>query len=122
MAQYDPALLEKSVSRLLSKARSIAILYGLLGMSVGLLGGKYLDAFTGIAGMTVLAPLPLGLVAYALGRERAFHLRLEAHNTLCRLRLADAIRELLTSSKRQDFVSAPRSGPEAVVIDATGTE
>ena len=110
MAHYNPSQLQESVARLQSKARSVALLYGVVGVGAGIVAGQYLDGLIGVAGMGLLAPLLLGVGFYALGRERAFHLSLEAQNTLCRLRLAEAIRELLMASKRTSFVDTPAAG------------
>ena len=122
VAQYNPAQLQESVTRLQSKARSIAALYAVMGMGIGALTGQYLDEVIGVAGMTIIAPLLMGLIAFVVGRERAFHLTLDAQNTLCRLRLAEAMRELLVSSKRKEFVTRSRSNPEDLLVDATGTD
>ena len=121
MAQYNPAQLQESVTRLQSKARSIAALYAVMGMGIGALAGQFLDDMIGVAGMTIIAPLVMGVIAFAVGRERAFHLTMDAQNTLCRLRLAEAMRELLMSSKRKEFVTRDQSNSKAVLVDATGT-
>ncbi len=76
-----------------------------------------LDEAVGVAGMQFLAALVLGLLAYAIGRERAFHHQQEAQNTLCRLRLADATRQLLEAKRKEEIVQAvvqtePTAGPE----------
>ena len=118
MAQYDPGQLQESVARLQTKAGSIAWLYGVVGVGTGVIAGQFLDDFIGVAGMSLLAPLLLGIFAYALGRERAFHLKLEAQNTLCRLRLADAMRELLMTSKRAGFVQKPAESRPAATAQS----
>ena len=113
MVSYNPNTLKSAVERLENKARITPVLYAMTGALLGYLGGGELDAKLGVAGMQLLGPVILGLLGFFWGRERAFHLRLEAQNTLCHLRLADGTRALMESSRRQTLVTRDQTAEVA---------
>ena len=84
---YDSGVIEKFADRLYSRAASIVLFYVLLGLLVGAVAGFAVKTETrnDIAGwITVVVTVAL---AYYLGQQRAFQLRLQAQIALCQVQI-----------------------------------
>ena len=83
MVQYDRSILESFATDLEKQARNVIAISGLIGFLVGGALGYGLGK----------GPLPLGLamlgavMGIAIGRARAFQLRVQAHTLLCQVEI-----------------------------------
>jgi hypothetical protein len=89
MAVFDPRVIEQFAEALYRRAGTTVLFYALL---VGVLGGGlglYVGQTTGLGpGSGAAAMLVLGaLLGAALGREKAFALRLQAQTALCQVQI-----------------------------------
>lgn len=92
---YDPSILAAYAQRLYAKARAIEYRYTMIGVLVGGLLGMYLGThveserlFVWVGTATVC-----GMIGFAIGRARAFHLRLEAQKVMCQAMIEGNTRE-----------------------------
>jgi len=94
MVQYDRAVIQKFAEKLYKKANAIIASYTILGLLLGGVGGYFL-CFSPIR---VLHNVPIvqvmaivavvgALIGFAIGREKAFLLKLQAQTTLCQARI-----------------------------------
>lgn len=91
--RYDPQVIQKNAQRLYREAQFATVSMTLLGVLIGTLVGIGLGQMVG----GVLG-LGLGLlVGYAVGRQRAFSLELQAQLTLCQAHIAE---QTETTSRR----------------------
>lgn len=90
MAAYDPQILEKFADRLYSQAANVIASSTLLGFLIGLVLGGMLGravAKESIGTYVFIAGIVAALIGWQIGRDRAFHLKLEAQRTLCQLQI-----------------------------------
>jgi len=89
MASFDPSVIQEFAEALYRRAGTIAFFYAflvaILGGGLGFVAGQ---ATSLGAGPGALAMLVLGaLLGAALGREKAFALRLQAQTALCQVQI-----------------------------------
>lgn len=85
---YDPSILEKHAARLHSRANLVVLTRTLLGLLLGPFLGLLAQRMVapGVEAMAFIIPTVwCGLMGYAIGREKAFQLRLEAQRTMCQV-------------------------------------
>ncbi len=87
--RYDAAVIEKMGTRVLKRASSWVVSYVLLGLLLGLIpliAGQVADLGGGMGGtLSIVGLLLFAAIGYAIGSERAFSLRLQAHLLLCQV-------------------------------------
>jgi predicted signal transduction protein with EAL and GGDEF domain len=86
MAQYDPQILQTYANKLYSRAHGIIAAMTLIGLIVGAVGGIFVAAGLQIGNMGVVVAVVAvvgGVVGFALGSDRAFHLKFQAQLALC---------------------------------------
>jgi hypothetical protein len=118
VASYSPAVLEQQAAALLRRAQWVILCYTLLG---ALIGGSSCVAVLvlGSVGRLVAGRIPiesLGLVVFfvvqvlavALGLDRAFVLRVQAHTMLCQVQIEKNTRALVLA------LAQPVSRPSTV--------
>src|SRR5256885_12929528 len=89
MVTYDPKIIQTFAERLYSRARTIAVVYTVVGVLVGGIGGFMLGtAISNSAPVPVAVTLALvlGLMCCMLGLARGFTLRLVARRPSARCR------------------------------------
>ena len=89
--QYDPGIIAEFADRLYAQARSIIVTSTLLGALIGVFPGAAMalsshDSTPGFL-MALLGALILGPLGFAIGRARAFSLRLQAQTALCQAQI-----------------------------------
>ncbi len=84
---YDPAVIEEFAGRLYARARSLVILYGILGFIVGaVLAGAASNA--NLNGMLSMGAFVVAtLIGVSIGMEKGFNLRLQAQTLLCQAQI-----------------------------------
>jgi hypothetical protein len=82
---YDPVVIEQMAERLLARARSLLIFYTLVGVLLGVILAVAASTLTELGGVGVVGLLLLASIGYALGEERGFSLKLQAHLLLCQV-------------------------------------
>jgi glucose-6-phosphate-specific signal transduction histidine kinase len=92
MANYEPAVLERWAEKLYSRARLLALSYGvagaLIGGCIGAAVAFAMKAHGSDQNAFVIGAASLGLaVGIAEGFRKSFMLRLEAQRTLCQLEI-----------------------------------
>lgn len=93
--QYDPKVLQKFADDLYSRARSIVIssclIYGLLGYLVPWAAFSFIprtgDSSTALANLTWFICIFAALIGFAIGRQKAFKLKLQAQQILCQMQI-----------------------------------
>ncbi len=90
MVQYDANIIYKFAQDLYRSARRIIITYTLVGAILGLVIGYLPTQSFGLSAL--IGALLLGLIGYALGEQRAFHLRLQAQIALCQVKIEENTR------------------------------
>ena len=88
MINYDPAVIQTFAEKLYKKANSIIVTYTLIGLILGGVGGYYLSEAAG-GGMSTIAIVAVvaALIGFAIGREKAFLLKLQAQTSLCQVKI-----------------------------------
>jgi len=84
--EYDPAVIEEFASRLYYRARSLLVVYGLVGFVIGAV--LFFGASQATSGGEILGVIALifaTLIGAAYGREKGFMLRLQAQQALCQV-------------------------------------
>lgn len=81
--QYDPKIIEQFAENLYARAKSIIITYTVMGMILGAVGGTALLPVIG----TGIGAVLFGAIGFSLGRDKAFHLKLEAQIALCQVKI-----------------------------------
>lgn len=95
MVAYDESVIMEFAARLYRRAQFVVVLYALLGgifgAAVGLLGGGWYAARAGYPSNVIETALLVGAVCFALGfyfgTESAFALRLQAQTALCQAQI-----------------------------------
>ena len=91
MANYDPKVIQLFADKLYKKANSIIALYTFVGLMIGGVGGFSLGHYSGdmtiIQWAAIIAALIAGLLGFAIGREKAFLLKLQAQTALCQMKI-----------------------------------
>ena len=89
MAKYEPQVIVQFADNLYRQAGSLPVSYAVLGVLLGAALGFALGGFFRApeAAMIVaaLGALLLGLVAFTVGQQKAFALRLQAQVALCQV-------------------------------------
>ena len=90
---YDPIIIQTFVERSYRRANNAIAAYTLIGvfggLSVGyILGGLLGEVARGRMLYEGLCILLFGGIAYAIGRDRSFSLRVRAQIALCQMRIA----------------------------------
>jgi hypothetical protein len=85
MVNYEAAVIQKFAEMLYSRARSIVVVYTVLGIIVGAVGAGALVRGLGIA--SVVGAALCGILGYFVGQGRAFTLRLTAQQALCQIEI-----------------------------------
>jgi hypothetical protein len=116
---YDPKIMIEFATARYKEAESVVFWYSTVGIFLGLLlgapfaiigqnlGGEQTVSLTIFA---MLLPVIGGVLGFALSRERAFQLRLEAQRTLCAVQIEQNIRALVPQqgyAPAQLYVAAP---------------
>ena len=92
MVNYDSKVIQEFAGRLYKKANSIITVYTLFGLLLGSVPVFFLMSESGIDTTTaaiiagIVAVLG-GLMGFAIGRERAFRMKLQAQTALCQLKI-----------------------------------
>jgi len=90
MAEYDPQIVQKFADRLYSQAAGIIGLSAVLGFLIGTVAGGAVGNATakqGTGTYILIGGIIATLIGWLIGRERAFHLKLEAQRALCQLQI-----------------------------------
>jgi len=89
MASFDPTVIQQFAEALYRRAGTIVVFYAFLVAVLGGGLGLFLGQATGLGpGPGALAMLVLGaLLGAALGREKAFALKLQAQTALCQVQI-----------------------------------
>ena len=89
--QYDPSIIQTFADRLYDQADKIVYSYGLLGFLVGGCVGAGIGFSMGTRDFSLLPSVLVGAIAAAfagaIGRQRAFALRLQAQTALCQAQI-----------------------------------
>ena len=97
MVQYDPAIIQELAEGLYARAASIERICMLIGGVVGTFSGGSAGLVTGAAGLAVvmtIAGLLVGVfLGLAVGRSRAFQLRVQAQTALCQKKIEENTRQ-----------------------------
>lgn len=88
MIQYDRAVIQEFAERLYNKVNSIIRFYTIVGALLGGVGGYFLGKSLG-GGMVTSAIVAVvaGLIGFAIGREKAFLLKLQAQTAMCQMKI-----------------------------------
>ena len=90
MAEYDPQILQKFADRLYSQAAGVIAPLAIAGFLIGAVAGGAVGSAIAkqlIGTLMLVGGIIAGLIGWQIGRERAFHLKLEAQRTLCHLQI-----------------------------------
>jgi hypothetical protein len=88
MAKYDPQVIVQFADDLYKQAGSMAATYAVLGALVGFgIGAAVLSGLGGALIGGALGALLLGGLAFKVGQQRAFALRLQAQVALCQVQI-----------------------------------
>jgi hypothetical protein len=89
MVNYDPQIIVAFAENLYRQASSVIATYTVLGVLVGLVLGVGLgNAVLGSAGIgAVIGGVVVGGIAFSLGQQKAFGLRLQAQVALCQVQI-----------------------------------
>ena len=90
MTTYDPQILYEFANRLYARANQVIATYTVLGALVG--GGAGFSVNQQFDVYTLLGAALVGLVAYLLGVEKAFQLKLQAQTALCQVKIEENTR------------------------------
>jgi hypothetical protein len=91
--QYDPSVIYKFAERLYSRAATIAILYGILGLFIGAMaGGGAASAMEATGAGAIVGALVGAGLGVAIGIEKGFTLRLQAQQALCQVKIEECVR------------------------------
>lgn len=103
---FDPTIIEEFARRLLAQARGTVAILTVAGALIGAAFGwqAELGAPSWIIGAAVG-----GLIGFALGRQRAFRLRLDAQTALCQV----AIERNTRAAARGERAAGPRQSVAA---------
>ena len=103
MAQYDPQILQTFANKLYSRATSIIVVCTVVGLIVGLVAGLFIGAGfpSGMAFIVGIVAVLGGALGYAIGSDRAFHLKFNAQLALCQRQIE------LNTRTRSETASAP---------------
>ncbi len=82
--RFDPTVIQQFADRLYSQARTLVVLYSVLGVLVGSIGAY---AITRSERLAMIAGGLLGLLGFAIGQARTFSLRLQAQTALCQVQI-----------------------------------
>ena len=104
ITRFDAAIIEEFARRLLSQARTAIVVYTIIGLLMGGAAGYYFGAErieAAGSGVVGLACALIGAgIGYAIGMEKAFRYRLEAHTALCQVSIERNTRETVTLLSR----------------------
>lgn len=94
---YDATIIQTFVERLYRRANNAIATYTLLGVGIGLSVGYILAGFLGEVARgrmpyEALCILLFGGIAYSVGRERSYALRVQAQLALCQTRIEENTR------------------------------
>jgi hypothetical protein len=89
---YDPEVIQEFARRLYQRARTITLMYALVGLLVGFAVALAVLALTQHGklennGVMGIAAIVGALFGYFAGTEKAFKLRLEAQQALCQIEI-----------------------------------
>jgi hypothetical protein len=89
MVSYDGKVIVAFAEQLYKQAASVVATYTVVGILAGLGLGYFLSGALGIHPILepVLAAAIVGAVAYVVGQQRAFALRLQAQVALCQIQI-----------------------------------
>ena len=85
--EYDPQIIQTFADRLYVQANSIITVCTLIGLAVGCGGGFYAGYRDNRMIYALLGGLFFGLLGFAIGRARAFALKLKAQIALCQVKI-----------------------------------
>lgn len=86
MVQYDATVIQAFAESLYKRANSIIATYSVLGLILGFVVGLYLPVPGGEAKMVVATVIGLA-IGVAVGRQKAFLLKLQAQTSLCQVKI-----------------------------------
>ena len=88
MVQYDRAVIQEFAEKLYKKANSIIASYTIVGLLLGGVGGYFLgDSMGGGMTTTAIVAVVVALIGFAIGREKAFLLKLQAQTAMCQMKI-----------------------------------
>lgn len=88
MVDYDPSIIEEFADKLYSRAASLVATCLVLGLIIGATAGGLIGVLFQQSGFSAFVGAGIiGALAYQLGREHAFALRLQAQTALCQMRI-----------------------------------
>ena len=93
MPTYDDRIIRKFAERLYSRANSIIALYTLLGIVAGGAAGYGVNSYLHIGTPFLVGLLVGAVLGFALGREKAFELKLQAQVALCQVQIEQNTRD-----------------------------
>ena len=102
MPDYDASVICEFAESLYSQARGVVLSYTLAGILIGASVGAAIGSsfrqggVFGIAGAVIV-----GAIAYQLGRQKAFALRLQAQVALCQVQIEANTRTGVSSQRTQ---------------------
>lgn len=81
--KYDSSIIQQFADNLYARAKTIIVTYAVVGLVIGLAAGTAVFPPIG----TIIGGIVLGYFGYTLGKDKAFHLKLEAQIALCQTQI-----------------------------------
>ena len=93
MTAYNPAIIRQYADALYAQAIRMVVMWRIMGILAGGLAGNLLSGSRSPnENVTVFGAIILGIIGLAIGRERAFDLKLKAQLALCRAQIEENTR------------------------------
>jgi len=89
MTVYNFKIIQKFADRLYARAKMSEIIYTIIGIMFGFVGGYNLGEELGYG---LFGAVILGLLGFWVGSERAFMMRLQAQMALCQAKIEENTR------------------------------
>lgn len=89
MTVYNFKIIQKFADRLYARAKMSEIIYTIIGIMFGFVGGYNLGEELGYG---LFGAVIFGLLGYWVGSERAFMMRLQAQMALCQAKIEENTR------------------------------
>lgn len=99
MVAYDPTVVQEFANRLYREARSVQVVWPLLGFLAGFILVGSMASRTDATAVLLVGGVG-AILGYAASRSRAFVLRLEAQKALCQVRIEENTRAQAAGAPR----------------------